>query len=72
MMPSSIPSMPENFSLMLEYAEKLSSEFDFVRVDLYNIAGTIYFGELTFSPNGGLMYSYTNEAIEEIGRHFKY
>lgn len=71
LMPSSIPSKPDNFSLMLEYAEKLSSDFEFVRVDLYNISGTIYFGELTFSPNGGLMYSYTNEAIKEIGGHFK-
>ncbi len=45
---------PENFEKMVEYAKKLSKDFDFVRVDLYNVDGTIYFGELTFTPAGGL------------------
>jgi hypothetical protein len=31
----------------------LSREFDFVRVDLYNIDGRIYFGEMTFTPVAG-------------------
>ena len=29
-----------------------------------------YFGELTFSPTGGFMYSYTDEAIKELGDKF--
>lgn len=45
--------IPDNFQEMLEVATILSSEFDFVRVDLYNIQGKIYFGELTFTPGGG-------------------
>ena len=39
---------PQNFDLMKELAEKLSKEFEHVRVDFYNIDGKIYFGELTF------------------------
>lgn len=44
---------PENFEKMIEVASKLSSEFQFVRVDLYNIDGKIYFGELTFTHASG-------------------
>lgn len=41
---------PENLEAMVEVAEKLSEGFPFVRVDLYNVGGKIYFGELTFYP----------------------
>lgn len=44
---------PKNLDKMLEIAQKLSIDFDYVRVDLYNINGSIYFGELTFCPDGG-------------------
>lgn len=45
---------PENAGEMIEVARLLSEGIDFVRVDLYNINGTIYFGELTFTPHSGL------------------
>jgi hypothetical protein len=45
---------PRNYEEMLTVASQLSSGFDFVRVDLYNIDGKIYFGELTFTPAGSL------------------
>ena len=41
---------PKNLEKMINYAEKLSNEFPFVRVDLYNDNGKIIFGELTFTP----------------------
>lgn len=44
---------PKNFDKMLQLAEKLSKNFQFVRVDLYNVDGKIYFGELTFTPASG-------------------
>lgn len=44
---------PQNFELMKELATKLSKGIPHVRVDLYNIAGRIYFGELTFYHHGG-------------------
>lgn len=43
----------KNIDLMNELAEKLSRDFDYVRVDLYNINGKIYFGELTFCGDSG-------------------
>ncbi len=39
---------------MIRLAETLSSDFTFVRVDLYEESGHIYFGELTFTPEAGL------------------
>lgn len=44
---------PENFDLMQELTNKLCEDFQFVRVDLYNADGKIYFGELTFTPASG-------------------
>ena len=45
---------PKNLGLMLEYSEKLSSEFAFVRVDLYEINDTVYLGEMTFTPSNSV------------------
>lgn len=45
---------PENYELMLEIAEKLADGNPFIRVDLYNIKGRIYSGELTMYPGGAL------------------
>lgn len=47
--------IPVNFDDMIEISKKLSEDFPFVRVDLYNIDGKIYFSELTFIPTGGMM-----------------
>ena len=47
------PKLPANIGEMVKIAEQLSKDFPFVRVDLYNIKGDIYFGELTFYPWGG-------------------
>lgn len=46
---------PANFAEMVEVAEKLSRGFDYVRIDLYNVAGRIYFGEVTCTPAGGFI-----------------
>ena len=43
---------PENFERMIEIAEKLSQPFPMCRVDLYNLDGRIYFGEITFYHGG--------------------
>ena len=46
---------PKNFNKMLELAQILSKDFPFVRVDMYNINGRIYIGEMTFTPASGFM-----------------
>ncbi len=45
--------MPSNMNEMLDIVSKLSCNIPFVRVDLYNINGQIYFGELTLYPASG-------------------
>ena len=48
------PTPPSNFTEMLEIASELGRSFDFIRVDLYNIDGEIFFGELTPYPASGI------------------
>lgn len=45
---------PDGIDKMFEIASVLSQGQPFVRVDLYNVNGKIYFGELTFYPDGGV------------------
>lgn len=45
---------PENLDEILRVAKKLAEAFNYVRVDLYEIKGRIYFAELTFTPDAGL------------------
>lgn len=52
--PKHIEPKPENLDAMIGIARKLSDGMPFVRVDLYNIDGNIYFGELTFIPMNGM------------------
>lgn len=44
---------PKNFEEMCKIAHVLCQGFSHVRVDLYNVDGQIYFGEMTFSNGGG-------------------
>ncbi|MDE6223386.1 MAG: hypothetical protein K2M49_06800 [Muribaculaceae bacterium] len=59
---------PENLEEMLRLAEALARPFPILRVDLYNIEGKIFFGEMTFTSQGGLMDFYTQEFLEKLGR----
>lgn len=47
-------TFPDNIYEMFSIAEKISAGHPFLRVDLYNIEGKIYFGETTFFPAGGM------------------
>ena len=58
---------PQHLQQMLSVATVLSKDFPFVRVDLYEVQGKIYFGELTFSPAVGVFPSFTDEFIEKMG-----
>lgn len=62
---------PKNLDRMIEVAEILSHGFPEVRVDLYNINGKIYFGEMTFTSQGGLNSFYTPEFLVELGSYFE-
>ena len=61
---------PQNLDQMIRVAEKLSKGFPELRVDLYNVQGKVYFGELTFTSQGGFMDFYTPEFNMELGSKF--
>ena len=45
---------PEGFDELMIAAKKLSEPFPFVRADFYICEGRVIFGELTFTPSGGM------------------
>jgi hypothetical protein len=71
--PKSKEGMPKPKTLpkMLELVAILSKEFKFVRVDLYEISGKIYFGELTFYPCNGFGNFYPSYMDYEMGKLIK-
>lgn len=62
---------PKNLDMMIDVAERLSKGFPEVRVDLYNVNGKVYFGELTFTSQGGFMDFYTPEFLKILGQKFE-
>lgn len=62
---------PEHLERMLQIAQILSADFDFVRVDLYDVNGKVYFGELTFTPANGVMPSYCQALHQSEGQKLK-
>ena len=58
---------PENFDEMVKISEALASPFPFVRVDLYNINGKIYFSEMTFTPAKGTLILDDDKCDFEMG-----
>ena len=58
---------PKQLERMIEISRQLSADFDFVRVDLYEIHDKIYFGELTFSPAAGVLPSFTPQFVAQKG-----
>ena len=58
---------PKHFDEMKRIAEKLSADFKFVRVDLYEIEDKVMFGELTFSPACCVFPYFTEKFLLEMG-----
>ena len=63
---------PKALQEMIEIAERLSKDFLYVRIDLYDLKEKVLFGEMTFTPASGI-YPYkgtwTKEKNAEIGRY---
>lgn len=59
---------PECIDEMFEIASKLSEGFPFVRVDLYQSYGKIYFGEMTFYPDSGFDSNILKESDDYFGK----
>ena len=55
---------PKHLDKMIEISKKLSRQFIFVRVDLYEVNETIFLGELTFSSiNVYMPYKDRNQSL---------
>ncbi len=62
---------PQNLERMIAIAEKIAQGFPQVRVDLYNVKGQIYFGEMTFFAFSGMNNHLTIEFQRMIGERIK-
>lgn len=58
---------PQMFDEMKEIASKISQGMKFVRIDLYEISGKIYFGEFTFFHGGGFWPMKPEKWEKELG-----
>lgn len=61
---------PSNLDNMIEVAETLADGFPEVRVDLYNVRGNVYFGEMTFFDGSGYMKYEPDSFDYDIGKCF--
>lgn len=57
---------PATFYRMIEIAEKIGQDFQYVRVDFYDVDGKLYFGEITQHHGGGF------DQIRPIEMDYKY
>ena len=64
-------NMPPNFDKMIEIVKMLAKDFLQIRVDLYNINGKIYFGELTFFNQSGFDIDITYDTDLYWGNKFE-
>lgn len=62
---------PAGLDRMLAIAAELGSEFDFIRVDLYNVSGSIYFGEFTPYAGSGFDRFVPASFDLELGRKWR-
>ena len=62
---------PDHWNDMVEMAEILAKPFPFVRVDLYNINGKIYFSEMTFTQAKGTLILDDDKCDFEMGKWLK-
>lgn len=62
---------PYNLTEMVSLAERLGKDFDFVRVDLYDLGDRVVFGEMTHFPDGGNVRFYPKVYDTWFGSFFK-
>ena len=58
---------PVCLDFMLSVAAQMSKGFPQVRIDLYEVKGHVYFGEYTFTSQGGAMDYFTPEFLLQMG-----
>lgn len=56
--------VPQKLDQMLILAKKMSQNYEYVRVDFYYLQNEVYFGEMTFTPDAG-MIKFNDDKIDE-------
>lgn len=64
---SELVPKPKCFNDMMEIASKISKGFPTLRVDLYEVNGKVYFGEMTFAASAGFVNFHTQEFLDILG-----
>lgn len=64
-------SKPKQLEELLEIARRLSKNFTYVRIDLYLVDESIFFGKLTFTPAACLNNGIHDQANLELGQWLK-
>lgn len=62
---------PTQFEQMKELASKLSRDIPHVRIDLYEVNGKVFFGEMTFFHHGGVVPFHPEKWDYEFGSWIK-
>lgn len=62
---------PKSLNKMLELSKKIAEDFDYIRVDFYEVNEKIYFGELTFAHEGGFNDFNLPEGDLEFGKYWE-
>jgi hypothetical protein len=60
--PFVLPEKPENFQEIIDAAERLGKDLDFVRADFYNTTRGVILGEMSIYPMGGVSMQPTPDA----------
>lgn len=64
------PSLPECIREMIAIGEKLSEDFPYARIDLYDVSGKVVFGEITFYPWSGYVQFTPDQYDFQLGAYF--
>ncbi|RJF37999.1 ATP-grasp fold amidoligase family protein [Pseudoalteromonas gelatinilytica] len=65
------PIPPACFNEMIQYAELLSKDFKFVRIDFYDNDGKPILGEFTFTPAANMATYYNEFGLRKLGGYIK-
>lgn len=58
---------PQTFNMMKKYGSEIAKDFKYVRVDFYDVDGTLYFGEITLYHGSGMDLFFPDKYDEIYG-----
>lgn len=65
--PATTIKKPENLEIMINVSKKLAENIPHVRIDLYNIEGKVFFGEMTFYHGSGFEKFQPEDFNKQLG-----